>query len=65
MWRMDQNMFYVQKHMASLAVCPGLPLVRDRPLGVPPFVKFAYERPENHGNSGHLVEADDEYISEM
>ena len=34
--------FYVQKHMASLEVCCGLPLVRDKPLGAPAFVKLAY-----------------------
>ena len=28
-------LFYVQKHMASLEVCCGLPLVRDKPLGAP------------------------------
>ena len=33
---------YVQKHMASLAVCSGLQLVRDEPLGAPAFVRFAY-----------------------
>ena len=27
--------FYAQKHMATLAVCSGLPLVRDGPLGRP------------------------------
>ena len=34
--------FYVQKQMAPLAICSGLPFVRDRLLGVPAFVKFAY-----------------------
>ena len=34
--------FYVQKHMASLQVCCGLPLVRDKPLGAAAFVKLAY-----------------------
>ena len=28
--------------MASLHVCCGLPLVRDKPLGTPAFVKLAY-----------------------
>ena len=28
--------------MASLEVCCGLPLVRDKPLGAPAFVKLAY-----------------------
>ena len=34
--------FYVQKQMAPLAVCSGLPLVGDGPLGAPEFLKFAY-----------------------
>ena len=33
--------FKVRKHMAPLAVCSGLPLVRDKLLGVPTFVRFA------------------------
>ena len=33
--------FYVQKHIAHLAACSGSPLVRDRPLRAPPFVKLA------------------------
>ena len=34
--------FYVQKHMAPLGVCSGLPLVQDKPLGEPTFVKLTY-----------------------
>ena len=34
--------FYVQKPMAPLAVCSGLPLVRDGQLGAPTFVRFAF-----------------------
>ena len=35
--------FYVQKHIASWAVCNNFPLVRDKPLGVPVFVRLVYE----------------------
>ena len=34
--------FYVKKYMASLQVCCGLPLVRDKQLGAPAFVKLGY-----------------------
>ena len=34
--------FYVQKHMAPMAVCSGPSLVRDTPLGAPAFVRLAY-----------------------
>ena len=34
--------FYVQKHIAPLAVCYNLPLVCDKPLEVPAFVKLVY-----------------------
>ena len=34
--------FCFQKHIAHLAACPKPPLVRDGPLGVPTFLKFAY-----------------------
>ena len=34
--------FYVQKHIAALAMCHNPPLVRDKPLGVPTSVKLVY-----------------------
>ena len=34
--------FYVQKHIAHLAMCCDPPLVRDKPLGAPAFVKPVY-----------------------
>ena len=33
--------FYIQNHIAPLAVCSGPPLVRDKPLGAPAFVRLA------------------------
>ena len=33
---------YVQKHIAHRAVCFNFPLVRDKPLGAPAFVKLVY-----------------------
>ena len=35
-------MFYVKKYMAPFAVCSGPPLVRDKLLGAPTFVRLAY-----------------------
>ena len=32
--------FYVQKHVAPLAVCSGLKMVRDKPLEAPAFVRL-------------------------
>ena len=34
--------FYIQKHIALLAVCYNFPLVRDKPLGVSAFVRLVY-----------------------
>ena len=34
--------FYVQKHIAPLAICCNLPLVRDKPLGASAFVGPVY-----------------------
>ena len=34
--------FYVKKHVVPLAVCSGIPLVRDGPLGETAFVRLAY-----------------------
>ena len=34
--------FYVQKHIAPLAMCYNLPLVRDKPLAAPIFVRLVY-----------------------
>ena len=34
--------FYVHKHMTSLAICSGFPLVRDGPIRAPWFVISAY-----------------------
>ena len=34
---LEYIMFYVQKHIAPLAVCSGTPLFRDGALGVPAF----------------------------
>ena len=34
--------FYVQKHIASLAMCYNPPLVRDKSIGAPVFVKLVY-----------------------
>ena len=36
--------FYVQKHIAPLAMCYNPPRVRDKPLGAPAFVKLVYSR---------------------
>ena len=35
-------MLYVQKHITPLVMCYNPPLVRDKPLGVPAFVKLIY-----------------------
>ena len=35
-------MFYVHKHMTPLGVCSGLPLVHNKLLGAPAFVRLAY-----------------------
>ena len=35
-------MFYIQKHIAPLAMCYNPPLVRDKPLGAPTLVKLSY-----------------------
>ena len=35
-------MFCLQKHIAALAMCYDSPLVHDKPLGVPTFVKLIY-----------------------
>ena len=41
--RLEYITFYVKKkHKAPLAVCSNSPLVRDGPLGVLSFVRFAY-----------------------
>ena len=32
--------FYVQKHIVQRTVCYNLPLVRDKPLGAPLYVKL-------------------------
>ena len=37
---------YVQKHIASLAMCYNPSLVRDKPLGAPIFVKLVYSEGE-------------------
>ena len=34
--------FYVQKHIAFLAMCHKPPLVRDKPLDAPASVKLVY-----------------------
>ena len=34
--------FYVQKHVAALEMCHNEPLVRDKPLGAPAYVKLVY-----------------------
>ena len=34
--------FYVQKHTAPRAVCYNYPLVRDKPLGTPAYVRVVY-----------------------
>ena len=34
--------FYVQKQTASMAMCYDLPLVQDKPLGAPAFVKLFF-----------------------
>ena len=34
--------FYVQKHIASRAMCHNFLLVRDKPLGAPAFVRLVY-----------------------
>ena len=34
--------FYVQNHIAPRAVCYNFPLIRDKPLVVPAFVKLFY-----------------------
>ena len=34
--------FYVQKHIAPPGICSNPPLVRDKPLGVPAFIRLAY-----------------------
>ena len=34
--------FYVQKHIAALAMCHNPPLVRDKPLGAPASVKLVF-----------------------
>ena len=33
--------FYVQNHIAHFVAFSGFPLVRDRPLGAPAYVKLA------------------------
>ena len=35
-------MFYVKKHTAPPAMCYDPPLVRDKPLRLPAFVKLVY-----------------------
>ena len=44
--------FYVQKYIAHLVACSGHPLVCDRPLGAPAFVKLTYTRQDlsSHGS---------------
>ena len=37
--------FYVQNHMSALAMCYNPGLVRDKPLGVPAYVKLLYYWP--------------------
>ena len=39
---LEYIMFYVQKHIAPLAVCSGFLLVRDGLLGASTFVRLAY-----------------------
>ena len=34
--------FYVQKHIAHRIVCYNFPLVHNKPLGAPVFVKLVY-----------------------
>ena len=34
--------FHDQKYIAPLAMCYNPPLVRDKPLGAPAFVKLVY-----------------------
>ena len=34
--------FYVKKHRAPPAACYNFPLVRDKPLGAPAYVRVAY-----------------------
>ena len=36
--------FYVQKHIAALEMCHNQPLVRDKLLGAPAFVKLVYSQ---------------------
>ena len=43
-WSMDKKhiVFFVQKHIAHRTVCYNFPLVHDKPLGAPTFVKLIY-----------------------
>ena len=34
--------FYVKKHITTRAVCYSFPVVRDKPLGAPAFVRLVY-----------------------
>ena len=36
---------YIQKHIEHLAICYNLPLVRDKALGSPEFVRRVYHIP--------------------
>ena len=37
--------FYVKKHVTPLMVCSGPPLIQDKPIGAPTFVRLAYWKP--------------------
>ena len=39
---LEYNMFYVWKHIAALVICSSPPVVRNKPLGAPAFVRLAY-----------------------
>ena len=41
-YRLEYITFYVQKHIALLALCSGAPLVRHGRLGASAFVRLAY-----------------------
>ena len=40
-----KDVYYVQKHITYRTACYNFPLISDKPLGVPVFVKHVYSEP--------------------
>ena len=51
-WIKVYYIFMLKKYIAFLAMCYNPPLVHDRPLGAPVFVKLAYWRKSSVADVG-------------